>query len=173
MYTFTVRVQPVFTRPGPASRSRSSTYTSSSYTSSSGADTPPLSAEEGSSQSEGSQSSIDLSHVSIILSNSTHPQPASARDRVRARARGEGHRRRISQARASRSSVYETIEEEMTSSSSLPPSPHSSMSEKSSVREVSHGHSSVYIVDPETASMDSFSMWMMRVASLRCANTMR
>ena len=86
-------MQPVFSRSGPASRSRSSTCTSSS-----GVDTPPLSVEEGSSQSEGSQSSIDLSSISIVLSNSTYPQPNSARDRVRARARGDGHRRRISQA---------------------------------------------------------------------------
>ena len=147
-------MQPVFSQPGPASRSQSSMCTSSS-----GADTPPLSVEEGSSQSEGSQSSIDLSSISIVLSNSTYPQPNSVRDRVRACARGDGHRRRISQARMSRSSVYETIEEEMTTSSSLPPSPHSSMSEKSSIREVSHGHSSVYIVDPDAASIDSFSMW--------------
>lgn len=152
MHTFIVRVQPVFSRPDPASRSRFSTWTSSS-----GADTPPLSAEDGSSQSEGSQSSIDLSSISIMLSNTAHPH--SARDRARARARGEGHRRRISQVQASRSSVYETIEEEIASSSSPPPSPHSSISEKCSIREVSYGHSSVYIVDPETASNDSFSMW--------------
>ena len=93
MFPSLVRMQPVFSRPGPASRSRSSMCTLSS-----GADTPPLSIEEGSSQSEGSQSSIDLSSISIVLSNSTYPQPNSARDRVRARARGDGHRRRISQA---------------------------------------------------------------------------
>lgn len=148
-------MQPVFSRPGPASRSRSSTCTSSS-----GADTPPLSAEEGSSQSDESQSSIDLSRVSIILSNTTHPLPSSARDRARARARGNGHRRRISQAQASRSSVYETIEEELSSSdSSLPSSPRSMMSDKASIHNLSHGRSSVFVVDPETASMDSVSMW--------------
>jgi len=58
---------PVFTRPGPVSRSRSSTCTFSS-----GGDTPPLSASDGSSISEGSQSSIDLS-----LSNVTRPLPTS------------------------------------------------------------------------------------------------
>ena len=153
MFPSLVHMQPVFSRPGPASRSRSGTCTSSL-----GADTSSLSIEEGSSQSDGSQSSIDLSSISIVLSNSTYPQPNSARDKVRARARGDGHRRHISQTRMSQSSVYETIEE-MTTSSSLPPSPHSSMSEKSSIREVSHGHSSVYIVDPDTASINLFSMW--------------
>ena len=152
MYTFTDRIQPVFSRPDPASRSRFSICTSSS-----GADTPPLLAEEGESQSEGSQSSIDLSGISMILSNTAHPH--SVRDRARTRARGEGHRRRISQARASRSSMYETIEEEMSNSSSLPPSPHSSISEKCGVREVSHGRSSVYIVDPEMPLSDSLSTW--------------
>ncbi|KAJ7585397.1 hypothetical protein C8J56DRAFT_1052701 [Mycena floridula] len=40
--------------------------------------------------------------------------PAIA-NQIRMRARGDGHRRRISQAQQSRSSVYETIEEEMPS----------------------------------------------------------
>ena len=114
-------MQRVFSQPGPASRSRSSSCTSSS-----GADTPLLSTEEGSSQSEGSQSSINFSRISIILSNTTHPQPNSTRDRVQACARGDGHRRHISQAQTSRSSVYETIKKETTSSPSLPSSPHSS-----------------------------------------------
>lgn len=39
----------------------------------------------------------------------------AARPRARARAQGQGHRRRFSQARASRSSVYETIQEERPS----------------------------------------------------------
>ena len=55
MHTFAVNVEPVFSRPGPASRLRSSTCTFSS-----GADTPPLSAEEGLSQSDGSQTSPEL-----------------------------------------------------------------------------------------------------------------
>jgi serine/arginine repetitive matrix protein 2 len=147
-----VRLQPVFSRPGPATRSRSSTCTSSS-----GADTPPLSPEESSSQSDGSQSSIDLSRVNVILSNTTHPVTNTARDRVRARAKGEGHRRRISQAHASRSSVYETIEEEMSSASSAPASPQSMLSEKNNTHDLTN--SSVFIVDPESASVDSVSMW--------------
>jgi hypothetical protein len=55
---------PVFSRPLEA-RSHSSTCTSSS-----GADTPPLSSSD---RSEGSQLSIDLSHINIALVNATHP----------------------------------------------------------------------------------------------------
>ena len=98
---------PVFSRPLPVGRSRSSTCTSSS-----GADTPPLSTD-GSSISGGSQSSIDLGHLNSLLANSSLPMsnPSAARTRTRLRARGQGHRRRYS-ARISRRSVYETIEEE-------------------------------------------------------------
>jgi serine/arginine repetitive matrix protein 2 len=92
-------------RPTLGNRPRSNTYASS------GADTPPLSASDGSSEG-GSMSSIDMSHLSIVLSNVTHPMSAAAASRARARARGRGHRRRISEARMSRSSVYETIHEE-------------------------------------------------------------
>ncbi|KAJ7667434.1 hypothetical protein B0H17DRAFT_254379 [Mycena rosella] len=141
---------PVFSRPSP-NRSRSSTIT----TSSSGADTPPLSSAEGSSaegssMSEGSQSSIDIdmSQVNVILSNATHPMSMTARDRVRARARGHGHRRRVSvaQARASRSSVYETIQEEMAS-----PAPSSTASKKSSSPTA---RQDIFIVDADSGSVD-------------------
>ncbi|KAJ6577467.1 hypothetical protein B0H19DRAFT_561509 [Mycena capillaripes] len=120
-----LRPAPVFSRPSPNSRSRSSTIT----TSSSGGDTPPLSSAEGSSMSDGSQSSIDMSQINVMLSNATHPMASTARDRVRARARGQGHRRRMSaaQSRASRSSVYETIQEEFAS-----PAPSTIGSKKSS-----------------------------------------
>ncbi|KAI0051553.1 hypothetical protein FA95DRAFT_1580533 [Auriscalpium vulgare] len=109
------RSVPVFSRPRPASanRSRSSTQSSSS----SGAETPPLSSGEGSSVSSDSQSSIasiDLSRLNVALANMTHPMTADVRNRIRTRARGHGHRRRVSAARASRSSVYETIQEEMS-----------------------------------------------------------
>ncbi|KAJ6568795.1 hypothetical protein B0H19DRAFT_1256508 [Mycena capillaripes] len=119
------RPAPVFSWPSPNSRSRSSTIT----TSSSGGDTPPLSSAEGSSMSDGSQSSIDMSQINIMLSNATHPMASTARDCVRARARGQGHRRRMSaaQSRASRSSVYETIQEEFAS-----PAPSTIGSKKSS-----------------------------------------
>lgn len=78
-------------------------------------------------------------------------------DRARTRARGQGHRRRISEARASRStSIYETIEEEMTSTSSLLTSPHSVSSDKTSV---THGPSPVFVVDPQVVDLDSASTW--------------
>ncbi|KAF8878425.1 hypothetical protein BD779DRAFT_1663807 [Infundibulicybe gibba] len=137
---------PVFSRPAPTTRSRSSTCTSSS----SGGDTPPLSSSDGSSISGGSQSSIDLSDVNMILANATHPMSISARDRVRARARGHGHRRRYSQARASRTSVYETIEEEMSN----PSSPARSFLAKASPTMTQP----VYIVEPET-DMTHNSIW--------------
>ncbi|KIK67170.1 hypothetical protein GYMLUDRAFT_69362 [Collybiopsis luxurians FD-317 M1] len=138
---------PVFSRPSPTTRSRSSTCTSSS----SGADTPPLSASDGSSTSGGSQSSIDLSQLNRILANATHP----IAHRERTRARGEGHRRRISQARMSRSSVYETIEEEMSSPNGTPLS-QSTASKKSSPTAIQP----VFIVDPtDSASIHSMDSW--------------
>ncbi|KAH7906866.1 hypothetical protein BJ138DRAFT_568044 [Hygrophoropsis aurantiaca] len=155
-------MQPVFTRPAPATRSRSSTCTSSS-----GAETPPLSLSDGySSFSDGSQSSIDLSQVNYMLSNATHPLSNAALDRVRPRARGQGHRRRISQARASRASIYETIEEEMTTSLSPMSSPAQSIP-GSATKTVQLpesvtkrlGSGMVFVRDPETASVDSMSMW--------------
>ncbi|KAK7047178.1 hypothetical protein VNI00_006844 [Paramarasmius palmivorus] len=147
--SFSFGSMPVFSRPAPTGRSRSSTCTSSS----SGADTPPLSISDGSSISEGSQSSIDIAHLQEILANTSHP--ASLRPRARARARGQGHRRRISQARASRSSVYETIEEELSSSESSPSNSFSA-SKKSSPTAIQP----VFIVDPETSSVHSMdSLW--------------
>ncbi|KAH9487444.1 hypothetical protein JR316_0001520 [Psilocybe cubensis] len=140
---------PVFTRPAPATRSRSSTCTSSS----SGGDTPPLSASDGSSISGGSQSSIDLAQINIALSNATHPMSTVARNhaRTRARARGAGHRRRYSKSHVSRSSVYETIEEELQSSHSSPA--HSLPSKKSSDDPTTT--QGVFIVDSDTASLNS------------------
>ncbi|KAG6896180.1 hypothetical protein C0992_009838 [Termitomyces sp. T32_za158] len=65
---------------------------------------------------------MDLSDINAALSDVTHPLPTLARHKVCARARGHGHRRR---AQASRSSVYETIEEEkMNSPMSQKTSPH-------------------------------------------------
>ncbi|KAJ3908042.1 hypothetical protein F5879DRAFT_794348 [Lentinula edodes] len=142
---------PVFTRPSPTTRSRSSTCTSSS----SGVDTPPLSASDGSSISGGSQSSIDLAQINRILANATHPISNIALQRDRARARGEGHRRRISQARMSRSSVYETIEEEIYSPGDTPLS-QSTASKKSSPTAIQP----VFIVDPaDNASIHSIDSW--------------
>jgi len=153
---------PVFTRPDCANRSRSSTCTSSS-----GAETPPLSISDGySSFSEGSLSSIDLSHLNVLLSNTTHPLSNAAFDRALPHARGHGHRRRISQARASRTSVYETIEEELPSSPlptscSEPPVP-GSCSNTLKLAETATKTMDpppVYVVDPETSSVDSYSLW--------------
>lgn len=153
---------PVFTRPSFVGRSRSSTCTSMS----SGAETPPLSISDGySSFSESSQSSIDLSHVNYMLSNVTHPASNATMDRVRPRARGHGHQRRISQARASRTSIYETIEEEFTTSiaptSSLQPLPGSATknSQLSDSATKAPGRAPVFVADPETTSVDSVSLW--------------
>ncbi|KIM75320.1 hypothetical protein PILCRDRAFT_92174 [Piloderma croceum F 1598] len=150
------RVEPVFTRPGPALRSRSSTCTSVS-----GSDTPPLLAEEYSSQSEGSQSSIDLSQVSMVLSKATQSVSTTARVGPRARPRGHGHRQRISEAKASRASMYETIEEEMSNVSSPPTSPHAEHHDAPNNTSIVHNsthRSSVFVVDPDTEDLDS-PMW--------------
>ncbi|CAA7271227.1 unnamed protein product [Cyclocybe aegerita] len=130
----------LFSRPAPAARSRLSTCTSSS-----GGDTPRLSASDGSSISGGSQSSIDLSQVNIALSNATHPMSNIARQRARAGARGTGHRRRYSKAHMSRSSVYETIEEEISNS----PTPNKSILSKMSVRR---------LVNPYTLSIPTLHL---------------
>ncbi|KAF8148662.1 hypothetical protein B0H34DRAFT_802878 [Crassisporium funariophilum] len=134
---------PVFSRPVPSTRSRSSTCTSSS-----GGDTPPLSASDGSHSDGGSQSSIDLSQINLVLSNATHPMSTVARQRVRARARGTGHRRRYSKAHMSRSSVYETIEEEISNASSPA---RSILSKKSSPTT----RQPIFVVDSDTASINS------------------
>ncbi|KAG1897346.1 uncharacterized protein F5891DRAFT_1242792 [Suillus fuscotomentosus] len=118
---------PVFTRPSCAGHSRSNTCTSMS----SGAETPPLSMDGYSTFSEGSQSSIDLSH-----------------------------------ARASSTSIYETIEEELTtllaptsSLQSLPSSATKNVQLPDSTTKTI-GRAPVFIPDPaETASMDSVSLW--------------
>ena len=75
----------------------------------------PLSSSDGFSISGGSQSSIDLSQINLALANATHPMSTVARNRARTRARGTAHRRKYSKSRISRLSVYETIEEEMSS----------------------------------------------------------
>ncbi|KAF7297196.1 hypothetical protein MIND_00952700 [Mycena indigotica] len=136
---FALRQAPVFSRPSPNSRSRSSTIT----TSSSGAETPPLSSAEYSSMSDGSQSSIDISELNFRLVNTTHPVPNPTR---RARARGNGHRRRMSaaQSRASRASVYETIHEELASPAASPESKKSN----------NNSPTAVFVVPADSGSMD-------------------
>nr|GAT51801.1 predicted protein [Mycena chlorophos] len=141
---FSLRQAPVFSRPSPDSRSRSSTITSSS----SGADTPPLSSAESMSEG-GSFSSIDMSELSMRLANTTHPVPSSASvARARTRARGNGHRRRMSaaQSRASRASVYETIHEEYPVASPAP----SDASKKSN----GNSPTAVFVVPADSGSID-------------------
>ncbi|KAK0244974.1 hypothetical protein EDD85DRAFT_1348 [Armillaria nabsnona] len=133
----------VFTKPDSLSRSRSSTCTSNSGTS--GSDTPPLSSSDGSSMSEGSQSSIDLEEINVALTNATHPMSSNQRNRVRARARGHGHRRRYSHTQTSQSSVYETIQEEASPMSSPGTQKNNSPT----------AIQPVFVVDEDTASIHS------------------
>ncbi|KAG5732016.1 hypothetical protein E4T56_gene18279 [Termitomyces sp. T112] len=131
---------PMFSRPESTTRSRSSTCTCSS-----GGDTPPLSASgDFSSMDEGSQSSIDLNQINAALADTTQTISTLARPKVRARARGHGHRRR---AQASRSSVYETIEEEKMSSPS---------SNKTALisQDTPTICQSIFIMEPETDKVD-------------------
>ncbi|OCH91742.1 hypothetical protein OBBRIDRAFT_833966 [Obba rivulosa] len=137
-----LRSQSMFTRPDPASRSRSSTVTSSS-----GAETPPLSSSDGSSISGGSQSSIDVGHLQAVLTNATFPIGGVAR--ARARARGTGHRRRISQARASRTSVYETIQEEASILMSSPSPAKSTNPAGTLESSIAIPHDSIVVVDDD------------------------
>ncbi|KAI0300079.1 hypothetical protein B0F90DRAFT_1817688 [Multifurca ochricompacta] len=100
--------EPVFPRPMRPSRSRSGTHSISS-----GVDTPPLSLSgDTSSIASDSISSIDLSRINVSLTNMSYPSVMQSRTRIR--SRGHGHRRRMSGIQISRSSVYETIEEEMS-----------------------------------------------------------
>ncbi|GJE99043.1 hypothetical protein PsYK624_152830 [Phanerochaete sordida] len=158
-----LETKPVFTRPNPVGRSRSSTVTSS------GGDTPPLSASDSSSEYSGSQSSIDLGHIDKMLTAATAPTRGLARARsMRMRARGTGHRRRMSSIRLSQSSVYETIEEEVFSSSPSPAKPAMSViisdHETSMSKEVSLSRAdSVYIVgDEEDGIIALRKYWALR-----------
>ena len=64
--------------------------------------------------SPGSQSSIDLSDVNILLANSTHPMAEVDRNPVHARKRQWSLKALLSgQACMSRRSIYKTIEEEI------------------------------------------------------------
>ncbi|KAJ3573255.1 hypothetical protein NP233_g2552 [Leucocoprinus birnbaumii] len=120
-------------------------------------DTPPLSACDGASISGSSMSSLDLSDIETVLSQSVYSISARQHIRSRARARGQGHRRRYSNVRSSRStSVYETIQEEITSVESSPS--HSTSIDKSG------NPTQVFIVDSDAASIysnpdESTSLW--------------
>ena len=60
---------------------------------------------------DGPLSRIGLSQFNALLSNTTHPLSNATFDH--AHPWRHRHRRRIPQARASRTSIYETVEEEM------------------------------------------------------------
>lgn len=135
---------PVFTRPLPASRS-------STCTSSSGASTPPLSSSDGSSISEGSQSSIDLSQM--------------GRSQAPVCARGKCHRRRYSKSHASRSSVYEMIEEEVGPSRSR-----SIASKRTIQRDANRSSSSIRRLSVHSKGRTRF--WMMNEAFSRHESSM-
>ncbi|EKM52947.1 uncharacterized protein PHACADRAFT_259113 [Phanerochaete carnosa HHB-10118-sp] len=142
----------VFSLPVPVSRSRSSTVTSS------GGETPPLSPSDGCSVSSGSQSSIDIAHLDNLLTAATLPASGIARARsARMRERGTGHRRRLSSARISRSSVYETIQEEEYSYSPSPAKPSTNTTVDHNVTTPKDGSlsraGSIYIVAPDTESV--------------------
>ncbi|KAL5532249.1 hypothetical protein ACEPAF_5818 [Sanghuangporus sanghuang] len=100
----------VFRRPEAAARKRSASTGQATATSMT--DTPPLTrsrTSRSSSQFTGSQGSIDIDRLNVLLASSAN---VSGSGRSRLHRRGSGHRRKISEARASRtSSVYETIEE--------------------------------------------------------------
>lgn len=150
-----VRRLPVFTRPPPASRSRSSTVTSSS-----GGDTPPLLVSDCSSISGSSMSSIDLSDIDAMLADTSLPTSTLSHARARARARGHSHRRRYSHARTSRTySVYETIEEELSSASTSPVHPTTDAKVNSPTQT-----QPVFIVEGDMVSVhsnsdDTLSLW--------------
>ncbi|PPQ88933.1 hypothetical protein CVT25_005271 [Psilocybe cyanescens] len=135
---------PVFTRSGPATRSRSSTCTSSS-----GSDTPPLLASDGSSISGGSQPNIDLSHINIALSNTTHLMSTVTRNNVRARAPadGAGHRCRYSKSHAS--TLFGVRNDR---GGDAEPGPHKSCA-FGGVQE--EQRQAVFVVDSDTASLRS------------------
>ena len=142
LINFLVIAEPVFSRPAPASRSRSGTHSSTS----SGLDTPALSSSgETSSVASDSISSLDLSRVNFSLSKVSYPMAMQSRTRIR--SKGHGHRRRLSGIQISRASVYETIEEEnnMPVSNGFPDSVKAPLSPVF--------NNSAIIVDPDSASI--------------------
>lgn len=79
-------------------------------------DTPPLSSA---SSAGGSQGSIDIEKLKILLEGAA-PLPMSA---GRLRPTGKGHRRRSQMSAMSRTSVIESIAEEVTTDSGSPRAP--------------------------------------------------
>ncbi|KAH6903029.1 hypothetical protein BKA70DRAFT_1515472 [Coprinopsis sp. MPI-PUGE-AT-0042] len=122
---------PVFTRPMPAGRQRSSTQSSctTSSESSSGIDTPPLSPSNG-LMSGGSISSIDPLDPGSMLVDTTNPVSILAAARTSAIADGTGHHPQYSHPQRmsiSCTSHYEMIEEESNVSSSESDTPNRSL----------------------------------------------
>lgn len=104
---------------------------------------------DDSSQSGGSQSSIDIAELNEILANATYPGSDVMISRARARARGQGHQRRISEARRSRTSIYDIISEaseEEQLEESTPPSPDKSWSDQT-VKTASATRSPIIVVE--------------------------
>ncbi|KAH6901141.1 hypothetical protein BKA70DRAFT_1115030 [Coprinopsis sp. MPI-PUGE-AT-0042] len=161
-YSSIPRAVPVFTRPMPAGRQRSSTQSSctTSSESSSGIDTPPLSPSDG-SMSGGSMSSIDLLDLGSMLVNTTNPVSSLAAARTRAIANGTGHRRRYSHAQRmsiSRASHYETIEEESNASSSECDTPNRSLAASVTKKldsSINEEPTAIYVVDSDSQSIIS------------------
>ena len=90
-----------------------------------------------------------------MLSASMQASNGAVRARsARIRARGTGHRRRFTQGRASRSSVYETIEEEPFGLSTSP-SPATSAESSVLFKRTSIVTDSIYVVEGDTASIMS------------------
>lgn len=104
-------------------------------------------------------SSLDLSDVGGMLPHTTQSILTLQNPRPRARARGHGHRRRYSHMRSSRSgSIYETIQEELSSFESSPAQ--SILTQSTSPIE----SQPVFIVDSDTASIysnvdETTSLW--------------
>ncbi|KAG6370386.1 hypothetical protein JVT61DRAFT_12107 [Boletus reticuloceps] len=129
----------------------------------SGAETPPLSiSDDYSLIPEGSLSSIDLSQLNTLPSNSTRPLSNATLERARpSHTRGHGHRQRIPQARASRTSIYETIHEELSSllfpeCSVLNSASDTPKLSQTATKPMEHP---VFAAHSETSSVDSFSLW--------------
>ena len=131
---------PVFTRSLPA-RSRSSTCSSSS-----GIDTPPLSASDGSSNSGGSQSSIDLSQLNIALAKCNTPYVEHCQEPCSHTRTWDRTLSTLFQGTYVTFSVYETIEENPNLAS-----PASVVSKKDDPTT----RKAIFIVDADTVSIHS------------------
>ena len=94
-----------------------------------------------------------MGHLNALLAASAQSfNGAAGTHSARVRARGTGHRRRFSQNRASRTSVYETIEEESYIPSPVRQTESSNITSETSSVVIAD---SIYVVDAETASMTS------------------